>query len=368
MRRLLRRWSYSSAAVFLAGCICAASAVQASEQAVARAVTVQADPGPIWVSKAIFDSSEEQIVVPDPGTGRIYVYDLNGRILRRIASPGRGNLEFEKPNLPFLVGNRFLIAASPYRWIWLNAALEPLSGWSLEWNEQENSTYAALAPYEVAVGGTDLYAIGATQKQDGTWSDWGVFDVPLNGHTVRQLARIGNDAAERSFYLNPPSNLAACGSSLFLLRMTETVAVEQVAPSARAVVALPLEFRKRPALPEFSRESLPLRKMAVRHAAAAEGLYCTDESHLLLLTHRPREGTGVQWLVYPIDVKKNQIGAPITLPTSAAEVIFVPGKKRWAVLEKGEMKRVGIQPLTGIVVFPAPSIQTSVAIVSRGTH
>ena len=368
MRHLVRRWSYSSAAMLLVACVWIAFAVQASEQAPARAVSVPADPGPIWVSKAIFNSSEEQIVVPDPGTGRIYVYDLNGRILRRIASPGRGNLEFEKPNLPFLVGDRFLIAASPYRWIWLNAALEPLSGWSLEWNEQENPTYAALAPYEVAIGSKDLYAIGATQKQDGTWSDWGVFDVPLNGHSVRQLAKIGNEAAERSYYLNPPSNLAACGSSVFLLKMTETVAIEQVAPSARVVGTLPLEFRKRPALPEFSRETLPLRKMAVRHAAAAEGLYCTDESHLLLLAHRPREATGVQWLVYPIDVQKNQVGAPIELPTKVAEVVFVPGKKRWAVLEKGEMKRVGIQPLTGIVVFPAPSMQTSGAIASRGTH
>lgn len=328
----------------------------------------QAAPGPIWVNQAVFNRSEEQIVVPDPGTGRIYVYDLNGRILRRIASPGRGNLEFEKPNLPFLVGDRFLVAASPYRWVWLNAALEPLSGWSLEWDEHENPTYASLAPYEVAVGGKDLYAIGATQKQDGTWSDWGVFEVPLNGHTVRQLAPISSDAAERSFYLNPPSNLAACGNSVFLLKMGETVAVEQVAPSNRAVGNLPLEFRKRPVLPAFSRESLPLRKVAVRHATAVEGLYCTDESHLLLLAHRPREKGGVQWLIYPIDVKKNQVGAPVDLPTNAAEVVFVPGKKLWAVLEKGEMKRVGIQPLTRIVVFPAPSTQPSLARSSRGTH
>lgn len=326
------------------------------------------DPGPIWVSKAIFDQSEEQIIIPDPGSGRIYVYGLNGRILRRIANPGRGPLEFEKPNLPFLIGDRILIAASPYRWIWLNAALEPLSGWSLEWDEHENPTYATVAPYEVAIGGKDLYAIGAMQKQDGTWSDWGVLEVPLNGHSVRQLAPVSKDASERSFYLNPPSNLAACGSSVFLLKMSETVAVEQIAPSVHTVGNLPPEFRKRPVLPAFERESLPLRKMAVRHAASVEGLYCTDESHLLLLAHRPREGEGVQWLVYPIDVVKNQIGAPVELPTNAGEVVFVPGKKRWAILEKGEMRRVGIQPLTRIVVFPAPSTRPSAAVASRGTH
>lgn len=359
----------SGAAAFLVCCVSIAFAAQAAAQSARGAVSAQIDPGPIWVSRAIFDQSEEQLIVPDPGTGRIYVLDLNGRIVRRIANPGRGDLEFEKPNLPFLIGDKFLIAASPYRWIWLNAALEPVSGWSLEWDEHLNPAYAALAPYDVAIGAKDLYAIGAIQKQDGTWSDWGVFEVPLNGHTARQLEPISKDFAERSFYLNPPSNLAACGSSVYLLKMSETISVEQVAPTARAVGSLPPEFRKRPVLPAFERDSLPLRKMAVRHAAMAEGLYCTDESHLLLLAHRPREGEGVQWLVYPIDVRKNQVGAPVELPTNAGEVVFVPGKKKWVVLEKGEMKRVGIQPLTRIVVLPAPPAQPVAAVAaSRGTH
>ena len=58
---------------------------------------------------------------------------------------------------------------------------------------QLNPTYARLAPYDIAIGAKDLYAIGAVQKQDGTWSDWGVFEVPLNGHTARQLAPISKD-------------------------------------------------------------------------------------------------------------------------------------------------------------------------------
>ena len=53
---------------------------------------------------------------------------------------------------------------------------------SLEWDEHPNPTYAALAPYDVAIGAKDLYAIGAIQKQDGTWSDWGVFEVPQWPH------------------------------------------------------------------------------------------------------------------------------------------------------------------------------------------
>ncbi|MEO6260335.1 MAG: hypothetical protein ABIP63_08270 [Thermoanaerobaculia bacterium] len=358
----LRRWIGFSAAVLfgLFGLLSLPSPASAQTRP-GRMVVATAEAGPIWASQATFDRSEERIVIADPGSGRVYVYASNGRILRRIASPGRGVLEFEKPNLPFLVGERFLIAASPYRWVWFSASLEPLSGWSLEWEERENGRDAALAPYEVAVSETALYAIGAVQSQKGDWSDWGVFEVPLNGHALRQLSTIDKDAEERSFYQTPPSNLAACGANVFLLTMGERVSIEQVAPASHTLRSVPAEFRNRPSMPALTRESLPLRKAAQRNVAAAEGLFCRGNNQLLLLTHRPRKTEGVQWLVYPIDASKDVLGAAVELPTFAAEIIFVPGVKKWAILEKGEMKRVGIQPLTRIITFPAPATRPSTA-------
>lgn len=315
------------------------------------------DPGPIWLSQAAWDGDEERLVLADPGSARIYIYDRFGRLQRRIARPGRGPLEFEKPNLPFRIGNRYLIAASPYRWIWLDEEFEPSSGWALEWEEQENREYARLAPYEVATDGKNLYSIGAVQRHDGQWSDWGVFAVPLNGpRAFRQLARIAKDDEERGYYLAPASNLAACGERVYLLRMAVTVSIEQLGHPARSLASFPPEFRRRPSVPPLTIDSLPARQAALRQTAVAEGLFCSDGQWLLLLAHRPRAQGGTEWLIYPIDPSRDAIGDPIELPTRAAEIVFVPGRKRWAVLEKSPMKRTGVQPVTRMVTFNRPAL------------
>jgi hypothetical protein len=61
--------------------------------------------------------------------------------------------------------------------------------------------------------------------------------------------------------------------------------------------------------------------------------------------------------VYPVDTSRDVLGKPIELPTSAGEIVFVPGRKRWAVLEKGAMKYVGVQPLTRLISFPRPALE-----------
>jgi hypothetical protein len=102
--------------------------------------------------------------------------------------------------------------------------------------------------------------------------------------------------------------------------------------------------------------SVASRHAALRNAAVADGLFCADDRLLLLLAHKPSPRGGLQWLVFPIDPSQDAIGKPIELPTTAAEIVFVPGQKRWAVLEKGAMKYVGVQPLTRIISFSRPML------------
>jgi hypothetical protein len=95
------------------------------------------------------------------------------------------------------------------------------------------------------------------------------------------------------------------------------------------------------------------RRAALRNSTVASGLFCGAD-RLLLLAHKPRAGGGQQWLVYPIDPLRDVMDAPVELPTTADEIVFVPGRKRWAVLEKGLMKYVTVQPLTRMISFPRP--------------
>ena len=94
----------------------------------------------------------------------------------------------------------------------------------------------------------------------------------------------------------------------------------------------------------------------VRMARLADGLFCIEDRWLLVVAHQPMAAGGTQWLVYPVDSAADKIAPPIELPTRAAEIVFVPGKRRWAVLEKGPMRQVGVQPLQQLITFPRPAL------------
>lgn len=319
------------------------------------------ESGPIWVSRATWDAAEERLIVADPGSARIYVYEPSGKIERRIANPGQGKLEFTTPNYAFLIGNRYLIAATPFRWIWFNKDLVPESAWELDWEVGEGA-YGKLIPGDIAFSSTHLYTVGETMSFKGEWSQSAIFAVSLKDRTVQKIARLAKDEDERSYYLEPPFNLAACGGKAWLLQMTPTVRIVEARDGGKRLNSFPSEFQKRPSLPAVpDAYSLPARGAARRNATVAEGLFCVDDRVLLLLAHKPRTDGGVQWLVYPIDPVRDAIGNAIELPTSAGEIVFVPGRKRWAILEKGIMKHAGVQPLTRMISFPRPALNADKA-------
>lgn len=331
-----------------------AGAAGAAATAVKNPSIATIEAGPVWVSLAAWDPGEERLVIADPGSGRIYVYDTNGRQQRGISNPGRGALEFTKPNYAQRIGNRYLIATSVYRWIWFDQNLAARSVWQLDW-ERGEGPHSRLASSEFAVSDTHLYTIGALQGFNGQWSAKAVFAVSLDRRAVKQVARIAKDPEELSYYSEPPFNIAVCGGKPWLLQMAPTVSIVEARDGGQRLKSFPDEFRRRPSIPLLvDASSVRSRHAALRNNAVAEGLFCADDRTLLLLARRPRREGGLQWLVYPIDPARDTLGTPVELPTNAGEIVFVPGRKRWAVLEKGTMKYVGVQPLTRMITFAAP--------------
>lgn len=340
---------------------CASAGAADSDVVVVRNATASPiEAGPLWVSHATWDPSEQRIVIADPGSARIYLYDPSGRIERRISNPGQGPLEFTTPNYPFLVGNRYLIATSPHRWIWFDKNLTPQSAWELDWEETEGP-YGRLSPYDVAVSNTHFYALSSEMSLKGEWSSGGLYAVSLGSRAARKIRDMRKDDEERAFYLDPPFNLIACGGKAWLLRMTPTVSIEEARDGGKRLHSFPAAFQKRPSVPiAWTADHLAARRAGLRNSSVAEGLYCADDRTLLLLAHRPVQG-GVQWLVYPIDPARDVMSKPVELPTKAGEIVFVPGQKRWAILEKGAMKYPSVQPLTRIVSFPRPALSAEKA-------
>ncbi|MEO7794799.1 MAG: hypothetical protein ABIV06_08505 [Thermoanaerobaculia bacterium] len=186
-----------------------------------------------------------------------------------------------------------------------------------------------------------------------------MFAVPYNHPgQLENLGSIEVDSDELAAYRSYPSKVAACGDEVYLLRMSARLEIERFGNSPATLKSFPETFRQRPALPMlFCGPSVPEREAATAVARIAEGLFCLEDRWLLLLAHRPRADGGNQWLVYPVDPVADALGEEIELPTRAAEIVFVAGKKHWAVLEKGPMRQVGDQPLTRVITFPRPELK-----------
>lgn len=336
----------------------AAEAVPAKVIAGSSVVSASLDPGPLWVAQATWDVEEKHLVVADPESGKIYLYNSEGRIDREIVKPGQGPLEFAKPAFPFVVGERYLVGSNFYKWIWLDKTFEPVASLSLEWEDPKAAEYRQLFLYSLDAGATKFFGVGEVQAHDLTWSSVAMFAVPFaTPGKIEKLGEVEADDDEIAAYHSYPSKVAACGDQVYLLRTAPTLSLERFGASRGPLRSFPEPFRRRPKLPPLKgRDSVQERWAAMRMAKLADGLFCLEDRWLLVVAHQPLAAGGTQWLVYPVDPIADSLAPPIELPTRAAEIVFVPGELRWAVLEKGPMRQVGVQPLERLITFPRPAL------------
>ncbi|MBP9146851.1 MAG: hypothetical protein KBI44_20440 [Thermoanaerobaculia bacterium] len=317
------------------------------------------EAGPVWVAQATWDLRERHLVAADPVAGEVFVFDRKGRIVRRLARPGQGPLDFPRPAYPFVVGNRYLVGSRLTRWVWMDSRFAPVEAMPLEWEDPSSAEYRELSFNSFDAGSTKFVGVGEVQSHDLTWSRTGMFAVSYRSPgQLENLGSIEADSDESAAFRSYPSKVAACGDEVYLLRMKSRLEIERFGDSPGSLRSFPEIFRQRPALPMLHcGPSVPEREAAKAVARIAEGLFCLEDRWLLLLAHQPRADGGNQWLVYPVDPIADVLGEAIELPTRAAEIVFVAGKKRWAVLEKGPMGEVvGDQSLTRVISFPRPEL------------
>ncbi|OQC41060.1 MAG: hypothetical protein BWX64_01145 [Acidobacteria bacterium ADurb.Bin051] len=315
--------------------------------------------GPIWVFRAAWDAAEERLLLADPGSGTIYQYDRTGRIVRRLQKLGNGPLEFRKPSNAMRVGERYLVRAEPYRRLWLDSDLRIRAALPFSWDEEENPEYSYLGYLNEAAGSTRSFGFGKIGTQENEWSEWEVFALDYeNPRGIERYGPVNPDVVEESFLSSEPSKLAACGDEAYFLRMTPELRIEQLGRPGRRLESFPEEFRRRPVLASLLSDAASSQawRASQRNAQLADGLYCVEAGGpLLLLAHAPRKEGGVDWYVYPIDIRTDRLLPRIELPTKAGDILFVPGRSVWAVFDKGEIVAHANQPLTTLRTFPAPS-------------
>ncbi|MDI9630830.1 MAG: hypothetical protein QM311_05155 [Acidobacteriota bacterium] len=356
--RWRRRAAWLAGAVGLAALVLGVLACGPARSA-PKVVPRQVERGPLWVVQAAWDTAEKRLLLADPGSETLYQIDRTGSIVRRLRHLEGQPLELREPFFAFRVDKRYLVRADPYRYLWLDQALRVRAALPLSWEEAENPEYSDLAYAQMAAGSTRFFGIGQIRTQTGEWLKWEAFALEYeNPRGIERFGPVTPDVVEVSFLTSDPSKLAACGDEAYFLRMTPELRIERLGRPDRPLTGFPEEFRQRPELSTLLGDPDAAADWfrELRSVRLADGLFCVEEGGpLLLLAHVPRKEGGVDWYVYPIDIRGDRLLPRIELPTKAGDILFVPGRRVWAVFDKGEIVAHANQPLTTLRTFPAPS-------------
>ncbi len=153
--------------------------------------------------------------------------------------------------------------------------------------------------------------------------------------------------------------LAATATGVYYLDFDQGgLAVVQLLPQERRLRAFPAGLATPPPPPsgvagpsaawtfESTLESLPVPL----------GLFALDD-RLLLLTRSPDGRGTARWQLFRLDPQADRLEGSWELPTRAPGILLVPGEKRWAILELGELQPLLERKLLSLVEIPASALR-----------
>lgn len=112
-------------------------------------------------------------------------------------------------------------------------------------------------------------------------------------------------------------------------------------------------FADPPSIPTLnSREEYVQAFQTIEQSAMVAGLV-SDGNSPFVVTREPRKDAGIEWRVTRIDPETLSPQGVFYLPTDAAHVTIIPGRRDWAVLEKGRVTDIATQSIASMVLIPS---------------
>ncbi|MXX74978.1 MAG: hypothetical protein F4210_14380 [Holophagales bacterium] len=141
-------------------------------------------------------------------------------------------------------------------------------------------------------------------------------------------------AGERDSPGMPFSHLAASGrrsASVYALRYSPAVFIQELAGEVRSLNAFPELPTPLPTLPQASQDRMAEFYAALEASSYPAGLYGDEDSLYVLM----RDATGGEpgWDLHRIDPQRDEVIGRVRLPTKAAHVSLLPGRRYWVLEE-----------------------------------
>ena len=206
-----------------------------------------------------------------------------------------------------------------------------------------------------------ILAIGGILHPNGTWTT-GLVQVPVGNSKKFEVIKEwpAYDPTDILYRMGQPY-LASVDGKGYFLQIGERLSLYEVlmfakSSTLRLITNVPgsvmLSAREKLLSLQTPEESVALHRLVDRLDIPA-GMYAAD-GFIFLLKHRTDIGTGdTSWWFEKIDPRQGHFLESVALPSSAHQLMVIPGASQWAIIEKGPVSGLGQQEISSIVFVPS---------------
>lgn len=336
---------------------------ETGQAATAKWTQLEFSPAPWWLSSADWSLDETSILTVDVVQKKIFSYTPGDSLGKVVLEFDKEDLSEPAPSILRQNGDSYLLEREDGR----------LERWSSDFVKQ--GTVAELQDFDGPEGklgalnqwvitGNHFLAYGDIQRPDGSWVS-GIIYAPLDRPAEFQLLETINISDPgRTLHLVSNHYLAAFQDKGYFLLMRDKPMLFLVdfpaddADLSWKAIPLPQHLRYRPDVSQF-RGFDGVRDLyeAIERSNLLVGVYAVEEglAHLLQRNSRP-DGTS-SWSLWSLDITTNKVEFVTRLPTKAPHVQLVASSERWALIEKGTVRALGVQEIYGAKVLKGKAVK-----------
>lgn len=317
--------------------------------------------GPSWVYSGIWDKEEKSILLVDTSTKSIFHISIAGKLVRQVITSRLGAEGRFEPALLQVGSSGYVVEDGEGHLMWLDEDYAVQHQAFLA-NTQDRDGNLAGGIWTWVDLGREIIAFGDKGKNPNSTEGWSTAilrfrsEKPTDFETVHDLDLKSKTGlfSRLGFPI-----LASAGGKAYILLVEGAPGIYEIGSGIRRLRAFPLGYEGFPDLVEFDRKTAPLMYKKIEQSQSVAGIYGRGD-FLYILTRRPDAfGEGIIWFLSKVDPVKEEVVSAVPLPTSSANLVLIPGKSYWALVEKGRVESLGNQKIDSIKLVPASIIESS---------
>jgi len=321
--------------------------------------------GPSWVYSGIWDKDEKSILLVDTSTKSIFHISIAGKLVRQVITSRLGAEGRFEPALLQVGSSGYVVEDGEGHLMWLDENYAVQNQIFLANTQDKDGNLAGGIWTWVDLGG-EIIAFGDKGKNPNSTEGWSTailrfkLGSPTGFETVHDLDLKSKTGlfSRLGFPI-----LASAGGKAYILLVEGAPGIYEIGSGIRRLRAFPLGYEEFPDLGEFNRKTAPLMYKKIEQSKSVAGIYGRGD-FLYILTRRPDAfGEGIIWFLSKVDPVKEEVVSTVPLPTSSANLILIPGKNYWALVEKGRVESLGNQKIDSFKLIPTGVIESSLQSV-----